>query len=179
MGTFMKPTKPEVHLQLLVTIFLILQKVRREGLMAIEMDIESPRESAPFTAIAEFDQGNAVIYTVLCNALRLIVGGNLEAAAMARYLESARKTSDLSKKQESLFDALESTILATLDGCCPSVAVEFGRQCIPANVKPSFNEFENYLHSLTQRKDSMLTNDEADASLVCFFAGINSKAYKE
>lgn len=180
MGAFaVKPKKPETHLQLLVTLFLIFQKIRREGLMAIEMDVERPRDSALFTAIAEFDDGNAVIYTVMCDALRLIVGGNLETGWMTRYLASARKTSDLSKKQESLFDALESSILAILDGINPSVAVEFGRQCIPANLKPSFNEFEDYLRDLRQRKDSGMTSEETDASLVRFFAGIDTKADKE
>jgi flagellar motor component MotA len=147
--------------------------------MSIEMDIERPRESELFTAIAEFDDSNAVIYTVMCDALRLMVGGNLDTGRMARYLASARKTSDISKKQESLFDALESTILAILDGCAPSIAVEFGRQCIPANLKPSFNEFEDYLRDLRQRKDSVMTSEETDVSLVSFFAGIDNKAEKE
>jgi flagellar motor component MotA len=175
MGAFaMKPKKPEAHLQLLVTLFLIFQKSRREGLMSIEMDIERPRDSALFTAIAEFDEGNAVIYTVLCDALCLIVGGNLETGGMTRYLASARKTSGLSNKQESLFDALESSILTILNGCAPAIAVEFGRQCIPANLKPSFIEFEDYLRTLRQRKDSVMTSEETDASLVSFFAGITS-----
>lgn len=52
--------------------------------------------------------------------------------------------------------------------------MEFGRQCIPANLKPSFSEFEDYLRALSQRKDSMLTREETDASLVSFFAGIVS-----
>jgi len=175
----MNPKKPEAHLQLLMTLFLIFQKSRREGLMSIEMDVERPRESSLFTAIAEYDEGNAVIYTVLCDALRLIIGGNLETGGMTRYLASARKTSDLAKKQESLFDALESSISAILDGCAPSIAVEFGRQCIPANLKPSFSGFEDYLRALRQRKDSVMTSEEADASLVSFFAGIDNKAEKE
>lgn len=180
MGAFAgKPKKPEAHLQLLVTLFLIFQKSRREGLMDIETDVERPKDSTLFTAIAEFDDGNAVIYTVLCDALRLILTGNMDTGGMTRYLASARKTSDLSKKQESLFDALESSILAILAGCAPSIAVEFGRQCIPANLKPSFNEFEDYLRALRQRKDSVMTSEETDASLVSFFAGIDSKAGKE
>lgn len=175
----LKPKKPEAHLQLLVTMFLIFQKSRRQGLMSIEMDIERPRDSALFTAIAKFDESNAVIYTVLCDALRLIVGGNLDTGGMTRYLACARKSSDLAKKQESLFDALESSIVAILDGCAPSIAVEFGRQCIPASLKPSFNEFEDYLRTLRQSKDSVMTSEETDASLVSFFAGMDNKAEKE
>lgn len=175
----MKLKKPEAHLQLLVTIFLIFQKARREGLMSIETDIERPRESALFTAIGEFDESNAIIYTVLCDALRLMVSGTLNIALMTRYLVSARRTSDLSEKQESLFDALVASILTSLDGCAPAIAVEFGRQCIPANLKPGFSEFEDYLRALRQRKDSMLTSEETDAILVRFFAGIGSESVKE
>ena len=177
MGVFaMKPKKPEAHLQLLATLFLIFQKSRQEGLMSIEMDIERPRESELFTAIAEFDEGNAVIYTVLCDALRLMVGGNLETSAMSRYLTSARKSCNLSKNQGSLFDAMESSILAILDGCAPSIAVEFGRQCIPAKHKPSFSEFDEHLRNLRQHQNSVMTREETDASLVRFFVGIDGKA---
>lgn len=151
-----KPKKTEAHLQLLATIFLIFQKCRREGLMSIELAIEHPRDSPLFTAIAEFDESNAVIYTVLCDVLRLNVSGNLETSWITRYLASARKTSDLSKMQVSLFDALESSILAILDGCAPCVAVEFGRQCIPANLKPSFIQFDEFLLDVRQRKESWL-----------------------
>lgn len=180
MGVFaMKPKKPEAHLQLLVTLFLIFQKMRREGFMAIERDVEQPRKSTLFTDIAEFDESNSVIYTVLCDALRLILSGDQDTGRMARYLASARKTSDLTKKQESLFDAMESSILAILDGCAPSIAMDYGRQCIPANLKPSFNELEDYLRSLHQPKDSLLTREETDAILVSFFAGIDDKARNE
>ncbi len=180
MGVFtMNPKKPEAHLQLLVTLFLIFQKSRREGLLAIERDVEQPRKSKLFTDIAEFDESNAVIYTVLCDVLRLILSGDMDTGRMARYLTSARKTADLSKKQESLFDALESSILAILDGCAPSIAMEYGRQCVPANLKPSFNELEDYLRSLNQRKESLLTREETDAILVDFFSGIDNKTGKE
>lgn len=177
MVTFaLTPPKPEAHWQLLATVFLIFQKSRREGLMSIEMDIERPQDSALFTAVAAFDARNAVIYTVLCDALRLIVGGNLDTAGMTRYLACARKTSALTTRQQSLFDALESSIVAILHGCAPAIAVEFGRQCIPARLKPSFNEFEDALRTLRQRKDSVMTSEETEASLVSFFAGIEHKA---
>lgn len=175
----MESKKPEAHLQLLVTIFLIFQKVRRQGLMSIEADIERPRASALFITVAPFDEANAVIYTVLCDALRLIVSGNLETSGMIRYLASARKTSNLSKKQQSLFDALESCIVAILDGCTPSNAVEYGRQCIPAHLKPGFTEFEDYLRALRQKKDSILSKAEIDASLVRLFDGLDNKTLEE
>ena len=177
MVTFaMKPHRPEAHLQLLFTLFVVFQKIRREGLLSIEMDIESPQDSALFTAIGEFYEGNAVIYTVLCDALRLMAGGNLETSAMRRYLASARKSCYLIKNQGTLFDAMESSFLAILDGCAPSIAVEFGRQCIPAKHKPSFSEFEEHLRNLRQHQNSVMTREETDASLVRFFAGINCKA---
>jgi flagellar motor component MotA len=174
----MKPKRPEAHLQLLTTLFLIFQKIRREGLMSIETDIERPKNSALFTAIAEFDESNAIVYTVLCDVLRLMVGGTLNITLMTRYLVSARRTSELSKKQDSLFDALEASVLSSLEGCAPSISVEFGRQCIPANLKPSFGDFEDHLRGLRRCKDDMLNSEETDSVLVRFFAGIASKADK-
>lgn len=180
MGLFVvTPKKPEAHFKLLVTLFMIFQKLRREGLMAIERDVEEPRKSALFTAMGEFDESNAAIYTVLCDVLRLMLCGDLNTARMARYLTSARKTSDLTHQQESLFDALESSILAILDGCAPAIAVEYGRQCVPASLKPSYDELEDYLRSLRERKDCLMTREETDATLVSFFVGIDNSTDKE
>ena len=165
----MKPKKPQAHLQLLGTLFLILQQVRREGLMSIEGPVEHPAESPLFAAIAPFDESNTRVYTLLCDALRLLLGGLQNSAEMARYLAAARKTSGLSNKQQSLFDALEITLLASMDGNPPRVAVEFGRQCIPARFKPSFTEFEVFLHDINTRKESVMTRAETDAALVRFF----------
>lgn len=177
MGLFtMKPKKPEAHLQLLGTLFLILQQVRREGLMSIEGPVERPQESPLFSAIAPFDQSNATVYTLLCDALRLLLGGLQNSAEMARYLAAARKTSGLSSKQQSLFDTLEITLLAAMDGNAPRVAVEFGRQCTPARLKPSFAEFEDFLKGINTRKNSMLTRAETDAALVRFFDGMTEPA---
>ncbi|MFZ4535464.1 hypothetical protein [Propionivibrio sp.] len=168
----MKPRKPEVHMQLLGTIFLILNQVRREGLMSIEGPIDDPEKSSLFTAIAGFDKPNAAIYTVLCDALHLMVGGNLDPQDMARYLVAARKTTGLSEPQQSLFDSLELALIATLEGKAPQVAVEFGRQGIPAKIKPGYNEFEDFLRKIRTQNNSVMNREESDAALVSFFDGI-------
>lgn len=164
--------KTEAHVQLLGTLYLILLKIRREGLMSIEMMIEKPNDAPVFNAFAPFDDANAAIYTVLCDVLRVMVGGNLEPVWMERYLNAARKTTNLSKAQQSMFNAIEITLLASMEGSAPTVAVEAGRQCIPANKKPGFGEFEDFLHGIRNHKDSVMTRDEMDAALVGFFDSI-------
>jgi flagellar motor component MotA len=174
MGLFsIKNKKIEAHLQLLGTLYLILQKVRKEGLISIEEDIEQPRKSPCFIATAPFDDVNAAVYTVLCDVLRLMVGGTLNTEIMSRYLAAARKTAGLTENQLSLFDALELTIIAILEGCAPQVAVEFGRQGIPAKLKPDFNEFEDFLRAIRTRTNNIMNRDETDAALVNFFDGID------
>ena len=39
------------HLQLLGRLFLVLQMIRKEGLMSVEKDAENPRESKLFNAL--------------------------------------------------------------------------------------------------------------------------------
>lgn len=173
-----KPEKPEAHIQLLGTLFLICQKCRREGLMAIEMDIERPRESDVFTAVAAFDEANAVIYTVLCDTLRLIMVGNPQTSELTRYLAAARKTSNLAKKQQSMFDVLESCMLSHQEGYAPAIAVEYGRQCVPAGLKPDFNALEDYLRTLPRENNRVLSSVEMDASLVQFFDSLNKPGLK-
>ncbi len=163
-----EPSKLDPHLQLLATLFLVLQQICREGLMSIESDIDQPRKSESFTSIAPFDEANAAIYTVVCDALRLMVGGNLDLGDMTRYLTAARKTAGLAAEQHSLFDVLELTLLSVLNGAAPQVAVEFGRHGVPASVKPGFTEFEDFL----RKKSTLMTRAETDKALETFFAGL-------
>ncbi len=167
-----EPSKLDPHLQLLATLYLVLQQVRREGLMSIESDIDQPRKSELFTAIAPFDEANAAIYTVVCDVLRLIVGGNLDLGDMTRYLAAARKTAGLAAEQHSLLDVLELTLIPTLNGTAQQVAVEFGRQGMPASVKPGFAEFEDFLRDIRRKKNSLMTRVETDQALEGFFAGL-------
>lgn len=157
--------KINAYLQLLGTLYLILDKIRHHGLMAVEDDVERPKESALFNAINGHDQANEVVYTFACDALRLMVCGNLNIEDMQRYMDAYRKTSTLSGEQAALFDCLRLTLIATLNGNAPSIAVEHGRQGILPNEKPTFQELEDFISNVKRGAEPTAENIEGRLKL--------------
>jgi len=164
--------KIDAYLQLLGTLYLILDKIRRRGLIAVEDDIERPKESALFNAINEYDQANEVVYTFACDALRLMVSGSLNIEDMQRYVDAYRKTSALTDEQAALFDCIRLTLIATLNGNAPSIAIEYGRQGILPDEKPTFQELEDFIRSVKKEPEPTIENIEA--RLKGFYASIGA-----
>ena len=168
--SLIKTSSRNAHMQLLGTLFLLLRKVRVNGLMSIENDVETPQKSAVFAAIAPFDAANATAYTFLCDVMRMMVGGNLNAAEMTAYMAAYRKTTIIEGFQDSMFDVICLSLTAALQGYAPQVAVEFGRQGFPAAIKPSFGELEDYLRELGRGPEP--TAENVAAQLEAFFDSI-------
>ena len=165
--------KVNAYQQLFATLHLLLDKIRRKGLIATENDIENPKESAVFNAIASYDIANEVVYTFVCDALRLMVSGNLNLDDMLRYMDAYRKTSTLSDEQSALFDCVRLTIIATLNGNAPSMAIEHGRQGVPAKEKPTFQELEDFIRSVKRGPEP--TAENIESRLKDFYASLDAK----
>jgi len=168
-----KRRKINSHLQLLGTLYLVMTKARKSGFMAIEMDVDKPKQSQVFTAIAGFDDADAPVYTFVCDVLPLIVGGNLEPRAMERYMAAYRKTTDSNKEQTSLFDTAQLVLIAFLEGYAPSICIERGRQGVPAKLKPSFLELENFI--LDIRREPEPSQENLDSRLADFYQSIGAQ----
>src|SRR5690606_25180285 len=59
-------------------LFALLTKARRDGMMAIEADIEDPKQSAIFTAYPAILRDNLLI-EFICDYLRIMISGNMSA----------------------------------------------------------------------------------------------------
>lgn len=80
-----------MYVDVLAMLFEILAKVRKEGLMAIESDIESPEASPIFTkypAIA----GDHHVIEFTTDYLRMMVGGNLNAFEIEALMDTEIET---------------------------------------------------------------------------------------
>jgi len=159
--------KPNSYFQLLGTLYLLLNKIRHHGIMSVENDVEHPKESVLFNTINEYDSTHEVVYIFVCDALRLMVSGNFNAEDMQRYMTAYRKTSVLSREHAALFDCVELTLMATLHGNTPSVAVEYGRQGILPEAKPTFQELEDFIQIV--KKGPEPTRENIDARLEKFY----------
>ena len=79
------------YLELMALLFDILQKARKEGLMAIESDVENPHESALFKKYATVGHDHHVVEFVT-DYLRMMVSGNLNAHEIESIMDSEIET---------------------------------------------------------------------------------------
>ncbi len=83
--------KREDYVSLLKLIYEILMKIRKEGLLAIEADIEKPEDSALFQKYPViYADHHMVVFITDC--LRLMVGGSLDPHELESLLEYELET---------------------------------------------------------------------------------------
>jgi chemotaxis protein MotA len=208
----------DVYMELMALMYVILNKARREGLMAIESHIEDPSSSPIFTecprimkdqklmefitdylrimisgnmssfeietlmdeeietfrheshvpvgalqnvadampafgivaavlgvikALAAVDQPPAVLGDLISKAMVGTFLGILLAYGFVSPLASRvdRQTSEAIK----ILECIKTTLLASMNGYPPQLAVEFGRKVLFSGVRPSFAELEEHV----------------------------------
>ncbi len=214
----------ELYMTLMALMFDVLTKVRKEGLMSLENDIDAPYESALFNRYRLVLMDSQLL-DFITDYLRLVVSGtmnsyqleNLMDNEIATYEEDAdipvqaiNKLADgmpafgivaavmgvvhtmgsigrppaelggliasalvgtflgillsyglvaplaslLQRRHQEVAKALQCikvTLLASLNGYAPTIAVEFGRKVISATERPSFAELEGHVRQLKSR----------------------------
>lgn len=75
------------YLELMALLYDILQKARKEGLMAIEKDVETPHESAIFNKYTTVGSDHHVV-EFMTDYLRMMVSGNLNAHEIESLMDS-------------------------------------------------------------------------------------------
>lgn len=207
-----------LYLELLALLYEILAKVRKEGLMAIESDVDTPHESPLFQKYPNLLSDHHSI-EFLTDYLRIMVGGNLNAFEIENLMDMEIEThhheaevpiSALAKMGDAMpafgivaavmgvvhtmenaslppaelgiliahalvgtflgillsygfvtplslllerklaegskiFECMKVTLLASLNGYAPQVAVEFGRKVIYSTERPTFMELEEHV----------------------------------
>ena len=75
------------YMELMALLYDILQKARKEGLMAIEKDVETPGESEIFKKYATVGSDHHVV-EFMTDYLRMMVSGNLNAHEIESLMDS-------------------------------------------------------------------------------------------
>ena len=81
----------ERYLELMALLYSILQKARKEGLMAIEKDVENPNESPIFQKFPTVGNDHHVV-EFMTDYLRMMVSGNLNAHEIESLMDSEIET---------------------------------------------------------------------------------------
>lgn len=75
-----------LYMDLLAMLFEILTKIRKEGLMSIESDIENPHSSPTFSKYPNVSHDHHVM-DFITDYLRMMVGGNLNAFEIENLMD--------------------------------------------------------------------------------------------
>jgi chemotaxis protein MotA len=208
----------DLYMELMSLLFEVLSKVRKEGLMSIEGDIDNPEESPVFSKYPSVLSDHHII-EFITDYLRLMVSGNMDAFQIENLMDNEIEThhhegavpahciaklgdglpafgivaavmgvvhtmesvgippSELGmliahalvgtflgillaygfvgplaglleqKLEESskMFQCVKVTLLASLNGYAPALAVEFGRKVLYSTERPTFNELEEHI----------------------------------
>ncbi|MDC8445315.1 MAG: flagellar motor stator protein MotA [Nitrosomonas sp.] len=80
-----------VYMELMTLLYEILGKIRKEGLMSIETDVDDPQNSPIFTKYPTILADHHVT-EFITDYLRLMVGGNLNALEIENLMDSELET---------------------------------------------------------------------------------------
>jgi chemotaxis protein MotA len=214
----------ELYLELMALLYEVLNKVRQEGLMSIETDIEAPQESALFNRYPKIQSDHHLV-EFITDYLRMMVSGNLNALEIEALMDNEiethhhegevpahaiQRTADglpafgivaavmgvvhtmasvglppqelgmliahalvgtflgillaygfvaplasllEQKLSEStkILQCVKVTLLASLNGYAPQIAVEFGRKVLYSTERPGFAELETHVKAAVKR----------------------------
>jgi chemotaxis protein MotA len=208
----------EMYMELMALLFDVLSKVRKEGLMSIEGDIEAPEQSPVFSKYPAVLADHHIV-EFITDYLRLMVSGNMDAFQIENLMDNEIETHHhegavpahciaklgdglpafgivaavmgvvhtmesvglppaelgiliahalvgtflgillaygfvgplstlLEQKLEEstkMFQTVKVTLLASLNGYAPALAVEFGRKVLYSTERPTFAELEDHI----------------------------------
>lgn len=208
----------DMYMELMALLYELLGKVRKEGLMSIEADIEKPEESPIFAKYPKITSDHHVV-EFMTDYLRIMVSGNLNSMEIENLMDVEIEThhhemlvpahiitklgealpafgivaavmgvvhtmesvgvppaelgmliahalvgtflgillaygfvgplgSLLEQKSEEaskMLQTIKVTLLASLNGYAPAMAVEFGRKVLYSTERPGFSELEEHV----------------------------------
>ena len=214
-----------LYMELLALLYVLLAKGRKDGMMALESDVDDPQNSAIFASYPMILE-DARVLEFLTDYLRLIVNGNTDAFEIGELMEHeldtykheaevpahslarigdalpalgivaavlgvvhALASADLPpsemgqliahamvgtflgillaygfvsplatlvehKVAESLtvYQCIKVTLMASLNGYAPQLAVEFGRKILYSNIRPSFTELDAHVRDVKSHR---------------------------
>jgi len=214
----------ELYMALMALMFDVLTKVRKEGLMSLERDVDAPHESALFSKYRLILMDDHLV-DFITDYLRLMVSGTMDAFQVENLMDNEIETyqedaeipvqaihkladgmpafgivaavmgvvhtmasvgrppaelggliaaalvgtflgillsyglisplgSLLHRRHQEVAKALQCvkvTLLASMNGYAPAIAVEFGRKVISATERPTFAELEGHVRQLKSR----------------------------
>lgn len=161
----------------LKVLYLLMTKIRREGLMSIECAVEQPEYER--SIFAEYPRTLEQPYLEFATSvLRMMIAGNLDPKDMQYYADLALAGyAESGEVDMSLLRTIWTTLWASMSGYHPNLAVEFGRQAIPVRCKPTFDELESIIKQAKRAQSEKQEQQEPlDAAIDRFMASMQNQS---
>ncbi|HAG0390736.1 TPA: flagellar motor stator protein MotA [Salmonella enterica] len=210
-----------LYMDLMAMMFLLLNKGRQHGLMALENDIEDPKNSAIFSAYPRL-LGDPVIMNFLVDYIRLMISGSMNAFELESLMDEEIETCEQEHEMPAhslqtagdglpafgivaavmgvvnalgavdkpatelgeliahamvgtflgillaygfvlplaslirlksaeyikVLQCIKITLLSSMNGYAPQIAIEFGRKTLFSRERPSFSELEEHVQQV-------------------------------
>lgn len=212
------PYHKDLYMELMALMYVLLNKSRRDGLMAIEADIEDPAKSPIFSQYPRI-VGDPHLLEFITDYLRLMISGNMSAFEIETLMDQEIEAHEIERNMPAralasvadglpafgivaavlgvikalasvdqppavladliskamvgtflgillaygfvspvaqsverrtvasvkVLECIKVTLLASMNGYPPQLAVEFGRKVLYSMIRPSFAELENHV----------------------------------
>lgn len=162
------PRNIHPHLAWLACLHAIHYKVRREGYMAIEYDVNKPDDEQ--SLFHEFPHVMRQPYLGFAtDILRLMLTGLHDPDELSVYAEQAIKSLTtgwiFQRADETLLRTIWLTLWSFAKGNSPRITCEFGRQAIPVRMKPTADELEDWLGELEYERRQRIDDKRGEGGL--------------
>ena len=157
----------ETYISWLVMLGALLDQARRCGLLSIDTDVHMPRQSTIFINFPATEHSPYRDFAF--DILQLICDGYLEAEDLKIYADTAVQSYQQTDIDRDLMQCIWLTIWGAAKGFPPRIAVEYGRQAMPASIKISKTELQNQLQAYLCKDLPQDTNAKLDSAVIYEF----------
>ncbi len=171
-------TTSNIYVVWLGCLNILLQKIKKNGLLAIEIEAEIPAD--PRSTFARFPETLQSPYIDFASdVLKIKANGYGDVEELQLYadhyiagLVAQNVATPNSPVDENLLRAIWLVFRSYLKDFQPHLACEFGRQAIPAHSKPTSSELKVFLIQL-EAKLRYRTKEELNQDIDDFIASLN------
>ena len=157
----------ETYISWLIMLGALLEKARRCGLLSIDTDVHMPQQS---TILMDFPATEHAPYRDFAlDMLQLICDGYLEEEDLQIYANAAISSYEHADVDCKLMQSIWLSIWGAAKGFPPRIAVEYGRQAMPASIKISKAELQNRLRAYLCKDSPQDPNAKLDTAVIYEF----------
>jgi len=179
---FTRHTKRD-YLNVCLALYCLLGKIRKDGILSIEADIEVKDVSAHPQNPLRYLAGYPRELELITDMFRMLLSQNMNPFELEVVLDDAtqgyvRAAGFFNRGDRTMFKLISRILVANLQGYAPGLAVEMGRHVLLGLNKPSFDELEKFIKTRTGQQATAAKVEDLHAHVESYVAAVAGEAPK-